>query len=169
MGDDITIVTYDQAKFTLDADIRKCWAFKGSKPIVYKNGSKKSVSIGGAYSSTGEFHFYKMEWQTKEHVLWNIKLLRMKFKNMFLLLDKATWNKNKLVMRYLESNNIPYMFFPTGASDLNPTEFCWKRTREEVTANRSHNSEEHLMKSLEFFWRKDPFRHSVLNYLSLRL
>ncbi len=162
----MTVVTYDQAKFTLDADVRRCWAFKGSRPIVYRNGSKKSVSIGGAYSSTGEFHFCRMEWQTKEEVLRNMKLLRMKFPNMFLILDKATWNKNKMVMGYLERNSIPYMFFPTGTPDLNPTEFCWERTREEVTANTSHNSEEHLMKDLESFWRRNPFTHDVLNYLS---
>lgn len=166
MGNKIIPITYDQARFTLDADVRRCWAFKGSKPIVYKNGSKKAINIGGAYTSTGEFFFYKMGYQTKEEVLWNIKLLRMKYPNMFLLLDKATWNKNKAVMGYLERNNIPYMFFPTGASDLNPTEFCWKLTREEITANKSHNSEKELFDNLVSFWEKQPFKHDLLNYLS---
>ena len=50
MGDDVVITTYDQARFKLDADIRKCWAFKGSQPIVYKNGSKKAINVGGAYT-----------------------------------------------------------------------------------------------------------------------
>lgn len=165
MGHDRVIVTYDQAKFNLDADVRRCWAFRGTTPIVYKNGSKKSISIGGAYSSTGEFHFHQMEWQTKENVLWNLKLVRLKFPKMFLLLDKATWNKNKMVQGWLERENIPYMFFPTGASDLNPTEFCWKITREEVTANESHNSEGELYRHLENFWRGHSFKHNVLNYL----
>ena len=39
VGHDKIIVTYDQARFTLDADVRRCWAFKGTTPIVYKNGS----------------------------------------------------------------------------------------------------------------------------------
>lgn len=146
--------------------MRKGWALIGETPIVYKNGSKESISIGGAYSSTKEFHFYKMEWQTKENVLWNLKLLRLKFPKMFLILDKATWNKNKMVMGWLERKNIPYMFFPTGASDLNPTEFCWKVTREEVTANESHNSKKELYEHLENFWRKHFFSHNLLNYLS---
>lgn len=160
------MVTYDQAKFCVDADVRKGWAFIGETPIVYKNGSKSSISIGGAYSSTGEFHFYQMRWQTKENVLWNLKLIHLKFPKMFLILDKAPWNKNKLVAEYLERENIPYLFFPTGASDLNPTEFCWKITREEVTANESHDSEDELYTHLESFWRKHLFRHNVLNYLS---
>jgi len=41
--------------------VRKGWALIGETPIVYKNGSKESISIGGAYSSTKEFHFYKMD------------------------------------------------------------------------------------------------------------
>lgn len=150
----------------MDADVRRCWAFKGSKPIVYKNGSKKAVNIGGAYTLTGEFHFYKMRWQVKEEVLWNIKLLRMKIPNMFLLLDRAPWNKNKMVIGYLERNDIPYMFFPPGSSDLNPTEFCWKLTREDVTANKSHNSEKELLGNLESYWDKKSFKHNLLNYLS---
>ena len=165
MGRKIVVVTYDQARFTLDADVRSCWAPIGSKPIVYKNGSKKAINIGGAYSSTGEFFFHKMGWQTKEEVLWNIKLLRMKFPNMLLLLDKAPWNKNKSVIGYLERNGIPYMLYPTGASDLNATEFCWKLTRENVTSNYSHDSEKELFENLKSYWNKKPFKHNLLNYL----
>lgn len=158
-------MTYDQAKFCLDADVRKGWAFIGETPLVYKNGSKKSISIGGAYSSTNEFSFHQMEWQTKETVLWNLKLIRLKFPRMFLILDKAPWNKAGMVTDWLEREKIPYMFFPTGASDLNPVEFCWKVTRDEITANESHNSEKELYQHLEDFWRKHEFKHKVTNYL----
>ena len=165
MDKDVITVTYDQARFTLDADIRRCWVRKGSNSIVYRNGSKKALNIGGAYV-TGEFYAYVMTRQVKEEVLWNIKLLRMKFPKMLLILDKAPWHKNKLVVGYLEKNNIPYMFLPTGASDLNPVEECWRQTREEVTANISYNSESQLYDNLETYWRKQPFKHDVLNYLS---
>ena len=30
------IVTYDQARFTLDADVRRCWAFKGQRQLFIK-------------------------------------------------------------------------------------------------------------------------------------
>ena len=45
MGDDVVITTYDQARFKLDADVRRCWVFKGSQPIVYKNGSKIAINV----------------------------------------------------------------------------------------------------------------------------
>lgn len=165
MGRNLIIVTYDQARFTLDADVRRCWASIGSKPIVYKNGSKIAINMGGAYSSKGNFHFYAMDYQIKEEVLWNIKLIRMKHPNMLILLDKAKWNKNKLVMGYLERKGIPYMFYPTGASDLNATEECWRQTREEVTANKSYDSKEELFSDLKSYWEKEPFKHKLLNYL----
>ena len=109
--------------------------------------------------------FYTMEKQVKETVLENMKLLHCRFPKMFLLLDKATWNKNNLVMNYLEQHSIEYMFFPTGASDTNPVEECWKQTRDNITANTSHNSEQHLLEDLSNYWKKQPFSHKVLNYL----
>ena len=159
------VVTYDQAHFTIDADVRKVWARIGTTPIVYKNGSKRGINVGGAYSSTGEFLSYEMERQVQEEVLWNIKLIRMKFPKMLLLLDKARWNKNNWVMSWLEENKIDYMFFPTGGSDLNPVEECWRQTRENVTYV-SHNSEEELSESLQSYWKEQPFMHDVFSYLS---
>jgi len=138
LGDSIVPVVYDQARFILDADVHRCWASVGSKPIVYKNGSKESISIGGAYSLTGEFFFYSMKWQVKEEVLWNIKLLRMKFPNMFL---------------------------PTGASDMNATEECWRQTRKDITSNISCGNKEELFSHLRSYWERQPFKHNLLNYL----
>lgn len=94
-----------------------------------------------------------------------MKLLRMKFPDMYLLLDKATWNKNKTVMSYLERNDIPYDFFPTGASDVNAVEECWNQTRANVTANKSYNSEKGLFDNLKSYWESKPFKHNLLNYL----
>jgi len=158
------VIPYDQAHFKIDADVRRVWAKIGTTPIIYKNGSKKCVNVGGAYSSSGEFHFYLMDYQVKEEVLWNIKLLRMRFPNMLLLLDKAKWNKNEFVISWLEENKIEYMFFPTGASDLNPVEECWRQTRDNVT-DVSHNSVNELIESLKEYWESQPFRHDVINYL----
>ncbi|MBU0756889.1 MAG: transposase, partial [Nanoarchaeota archaeon] len=87
MDSDINIVTYDQAHFNIDADVRRCWSFIGETPIVYKNGSKKAINIGGAYSDNGKFVFYQMEKQVKETILENMKLLHRRFPKMFILLD----------------------------------------------------------------------------------
>lgn len=164
MDKDTIVVTYDQAHFTIDANVRRVWAKIGTTPIVYKNGSHRAVNVGGAYTSTNEFHFYIMDRQVKEEVLCNIKRLKMKFPKMLLLLDKARWNKNNLVISWMEENEIDYMFFPTGASDLNPVEECWRQTRDNVTFI-SHNSEKELIENLKNYWNKQFFSHNVFSYL----
>lgn len=164
MDKDIVIATYDQAHFTIDADVRKVWAKIGTTPIIYKNGSKECINVGGAYTSTNEFFFYLMDRQVKEEVLWNLKYLRMKHPKMLLILDKAKWNKNNFVISWLEKNKIDYMFFPTGAPDLNPVEECWNQTRDNVTYI-AHNSKEELTEDLKKYWESQPFSHNVLNYL----
>ena len=105
-----------------------------------------------------------MDRQVKEEVLCNIKRLKMKFPKMLLLLDKARWNKNNLVISWMEENEIDYMFFPTGASDLNPVEECWRQTRDNVTFI-SHNSEKELIENLKNYWNKQFFSHNVFSYL----
>ena len=82
-------------------------------------------------------------------------------------MDKATWHKNKLVEDYFEDNQdtIDYMYFPTGAPDINPVEECWKQTRDKKTANTPFSSKNALRKEVKTFWRNQPFRHNPFNYL----
>jgi len=56
---------------------------------VYKNGSKRAINVGGAYSEKGKFVFYTMDRQVKETVLENMKVLHRHFPKMFLLLGEA--------------------------------------------------------------------------------
>lgn len=167
LDDDTVIICLDEAHFTIDADRRKCWARKGTKPIVYKNGSKKAINVGGALTWIGKFHYQEMERQNKEEVLKFIKRLHKRYKKVLFILDKATWHKNNLVMEYFNDNKetTDYMFFPTGAADVDPVEECWRQTREEKTANTSHDTVEALRISLKSFWNGQPFNLNLSNYL----
>ena len=160
-------VTYDQARFTLDADIRRCWVRKGSNSIVYRNGSKKALNIGGAYV-TGEFYAYVMTRQVKEEVLWNIKLLRMKFPKMLLILDKAPWHKkSKKVQRYLKKHRreLKIIWFPTGCPEMNPVEESWRQAKEEVNGGKIHKSFEVMKKELRYFLKYTDFKQDMGKYL----
>jgi hypothetical protein len=55
LGKDVVIICMDEAHFTIDTDRRKCWARKGTTPIVYMNGSKEAINEGGALT--------KMAWK----------------------------------------------------------------------------------------------------------
>ncbi|MCK5177132.1 MAG: hypothetical protein KAQ92_05380 [Candidatus Aenigmarchaeota archaeon] len=53
------------------------------------------------------------------------------------------------------------------APDRNPTEFCWKRTRELFTSLISFDSIEQMTEGLGDFWEKHVFTHNVSHYLGL--
>ena len=167
----IIIICLDEAHFTIDANRRRCWAKKGTTPIVYMNGSKESIDVGGALTSKGKFHYQQMKRQVKEEVLKFIKRLHQKYRNthrkILFILDKATWHKNDLVKGYFKKHKdtIDYMWFPTGAPDINPVEECWNQTRDNKTANTSHDSGKHLAYSLKSYWNTQPFNLNLLNYL----
>lgn len=171
MGENTIVICLDEAHFKIDADRRRCWAKKGTTPIVYQNGSKKAINIGGGLTGNSKFHYQQMERQVKEEVLRFVKRLHRKYlksgHKVLILLDKAPWHKNKLVIKYFELNNetIDYMFLPTGAPDLNPVEECWHQTRDKETANTSYDSEKQLGKSLKSYWNKQPFNLNLSNYL----
>ena len=73
MGKDVVIICMDEAHFTIDADRRKCWARKGTTPIVYMNGSKEAINVGGALTGHGKFHYQEMSHQIKEEMLKFVK------------------------------------------------------------------------------------------------
>jgi hypothetical protein len=105
----------DEAHFTIDADRRTCWARKGTTPIVYMNGSKEAINVGGALTWHGKFHYQELSRQTKEEVLKFVKRMHKRYKNVLFIFDRATWHKNNLVVGYFKENKdtIDYMFLPT--------------------------------------------------------
>lgn len=151
---------------SIDGCIRRVWAPKGSKPISYRNGSHQGINILGAYTANQKFHYQEVEVQRKEEILPALKRLHRKYQRVFFVLDKATWHKNKLVEGYFDDNKdtIDYMYFPTGAPDLNPVEECWNITKENKTANEPSSSKEELRRRLKSYWKNQPFKHNPLNY-----
>ncbi|MCK4735455.1 MAG: transposase, partial [Methanophagales archaeon] len=106
-----------EAHFTIDADRRKCWARKGTTPIVYMNSSKEAINVGGTLTGHGKFHYQEMSHQIKEEVLKFVKRMHKRYKKVLFIFDRVTWHKNNLVMGYFKENKdtIDYMFLPTGA------------------------------------------------------
>ncbi len=57
----MVIICLDEVHFTVDADRCKCWARKGTTPLVYTNGSKEAINVGGALTWHGKFHYQEMD------------------------------------------------------------------------------------------------------------
>jgi putative transposase len=60
-------------------------------------------------------------------------------KKMFLLIDRATWHRSTKAKEFYQNNKqwLKISFFPTATPDRNPTEYCWKTTREDLTSIKS--------------------------------
>lgn len=170
MGKDYVTVTHDECSIHLETDKGKVWAPIGSKPIKYVSGSKVKVNIGGFYTENNEFYYYDLGiTQNTASFIESVK----KFKNdinqkVFLIIDKASFHTSKLAKDFLNSNKdwLEYEYFSTAAPDKNPTEFCWKRTRQELLQVYSFSTKDKLLESLAHLWKKGFFTHNLNNYLS---
>ena len=70
---------------------------------------------------------------------------------------KGILSKNKYWLQIL--------LFPPATPDRNPTEYCWKITREDLTSIKSFKNLKVLKEELDEFWDKHTFTHKMSHYL----
>lgn len=162
-------VTQHESSFCVDSNRSRCWAIKGSKPIKFTSGSKTKVNIGGFYTENEEFYGYDLG--TKQNTYSFLKSL-IKFQRdirtrIFLLLDRAPWHKSKKAQEFFQNNKhwLQISFFPPATPDRNPTEYCWKAAREQLTSIKSFKNIKVLKEELDEFWDKHTFTHKMSHYL----
>ncbi len=153
----------------MDSNRSRCWAIKGSKPIKFTGGSKAKINIGGFYTENGEFYWYDLgsTQNTDSYLKSLIKFQRDIGTRIFLLLDRATWHRSSKVKEFYQNNKhwLQILFFPPAIPDKNPTEYCWKTTREELTSIKSFKNIKVLKKELDEFWERHIFTHKMSHYL----
>ena len=158
-----------KAFFCVDSNRSRCWAIKGSKPIKFTGGSKAKINIGGFYTENGEFYWYDLgsTQNTDSYLKSLIKFQRDIGTRIFLLLDRATWHRSSKAKEFYQNNNqwLKIMFFPPATPDRNPTEYCWKTTREELTSIKSFKNIKVLKEELDEFWDRHIFTHKMSHYL----
>jgi len=171
LGKEYTLVTHDECSIHLETDKASVWALKGSKPIKFISGSKVKVNIGGFYTENETFFHYDLgESQNTISFIESMKKFKNDIKSkVYLLIDKASFHTSKDAKAYLDANKewLEYDYFSTAAPDKNPTEFCWKRTRQELLQLYSFVNKKELLISLNILWKDGFFRHKLSNYLSV--
>lgn len=167
MADEYEIICIDEAFFRREADKRRCWSPIGKTPIVYVNGSTQNTSVYGAYTHSGRFHYKFVEKQLAIKTIAFFERLRKIYKKIIFIVDKARWHTAKIVEKYIAANRncIKIFYLPTACPDVNPTEECWRLTRQNVTANTAFDSVDMLKSSLRAIWNKQKFQHKIINYL----
>ena len=155
----------------MDSNRSKCWAIKGSKPIKFTSGSKAKINIGGFFTENGDFYWYDLgiKQNTDSFLKSLLKFNRDIGARIFLLLDRAPWHKSKKAQEFFQKNNnwLKILYFPPATPDRNPTEYCWKTTRENLTSIKSFKNIEVLKEELDEFWEKHTFTHKMSHYLKM--
>jgi putative transposase len=79
-------------------------------------------------------------------------------------MGRAPWHKSKKALEFFQKNKywLQTAFFPP---DRNPTEYCWKRTREDLTSIKSFKNLKVLKEELDEYWKKHLFTHKMSHYL----
>jgi len=113
----------------------RCWEIKGSKPIKFTNGSKAKINIRRFYTEKNEFFWYNLgiKQNTDSFLKSLIDFKRYIGVKIFLLLNRAPWHKSKKAQEFFQKNKywLKITYFPPDTPDRNPTEYCWKVTRED--------------------------------------
>ena len=134
-------VTQDESSFCVDSNRSRCWAIKGSKPIKFTSGSKVKVNIGGFYTENQEFYGYDLgnKQNTDSFLKSLINFQKDIGTKIFLLLDRAPWHKSKKAQEFFQNNKhwLKVLLLPPATPDRNPTEYCWKTAREQLTSIKS--------------------------------
>lgn len=153
----------------MDSNKSKCLAIKDSKPIKFTSGSKAKINIGGFYTENGEFYWYDLgiTQNTDSYLKSLIQFQRDIGARIFLLLDRAPWHRSAKAKEFFQKNKhwLKIMYFPSATPDRNPTEYCWKATREDLTSIKSFKNIEALKEGLDEFWEKHTFTHKMSHYL----
>lgn len=167
LANEYKIICIDEAHFRRDADQHRAWSVIGKPPIVYVNGSFQNTNVYGAYTIDGKFHYKFVAKQLATKTIRFLERLRKIYQKIIFIIDRATWHTAKIVQKYFKKHaaTLRVEYFPITSPDLNPVEECWRQTRKNVTNNTAFNETKKLKKALTKEWKKQPFKHKIINYL----
>lgn len=151
-----------------DSVVRAVWAKKGSKPTILTTDSHARTCIFGALSMDGRQLFRQYPNVDGENPLKFLKEMKRRFGLFLLFLDKSTpHRKDEDVKMWLKGNrrHIKVMWFPTGGSEFNPVEECWRQTKDSVVACTIYPSFTEMKKTLAKHLRTKKFKLDLTKYL----
>jgi len=156
--DDTTVVTIDQFRKTVGADLAYAWFPVDERPTVDVSASREGLNFLGALTETGETLFLECSGSfTKEVTVQFLQVLQAKSgENLLIVLDKGSYFTAEKVAQFVEESKIELLYLPTGMAKLNPTEECWRQLRSALR-NRHFGTVEELRSGIRSAMEKiDP-------------
>jgi transposase len=129
--EDATVVTIDQFRKAIGADLTYAWFPVGERPTVPVSASREGLNFLGALTENGETLFLECDGSfTKDVTVHFLQTLQAKFgEKLVVVLDKGTYFTAKKVKQFAENSKVELLYLPTGMAKLNPTEECWRQLR----------------------------------------
>jgi len=144
----LVILFEDEARFGRISIPRKCWAPKGTRPIVPSQLVRQFLYVFSVVCPMTGSNFSLILSDT-DTTMMNIFLSEIsnhyKGYNVIIVADQASWHKSQWLKKF---DNIRFLFLPPGSPELNPAEHLWEHVREKYFANRIFNSIDDVKESL---------------------
>ena len=129
--EDATIVTVDQTRKAVGADLYAAWFPVGERPTVGVSASREGVNLLGAVTEYGETTVLGCGRSfIGEVTIRFLEHLQTEFgEKLVVLLDQAMYFTPRAVKDFAADEPIELVYFPTGSPDLNPTEEYWRQLK----------------------------------------
>jgi len=129
--EDRLVVTIDQFRKSVGADLRYAWFPIDERPTVNVSASRDGINFLGGLTEDGETLFLECAGSfIKETTVRFLQSLQARFgEKLLVVLDKGFYFTAKKVKEFAEKPNPELLYLPTGMAKLNPTEECWRQLR----------------------------------------
>ena len=129
--EDRLVVTIDQFRKSIGADLRYAWFPIDERPTVNVSASRDGINFLGGLTEDSEILFLECAGSfIKETTVRFLQSLQARFgEKLLVVLDKGSYFTAKKVKEFAEKPNPELLYLPTGMAKLNPTEECWRQLR----------------------------------------
>jgi transposase len=149
------VLTADETRLQLEAEIRRAWLRKGERTVVKTERSKEHQNyLGFLDQKTGQCQVFEIVKGRQEYIIPVLEQLVSQYPNqrVCLIWDNASCHKGKLLRAKLKKGDslekLHLIPLPPYAPETNPIEHVWEYAKEKI-ANRSESNFE---KTKSVFW-----------------
>ena len=161
LPDDESIYFMDGSGFEHNAKIDYGWIRRGKNKMVKTNTGRKRLNVNGAYNIKNH-EVVSICQEENVNTQSNIELLKKivsqntEKKKITVILDNASFNKNKAIFEFIKEQNksgpkLELMYIPPYSPHLNLIERFWKFMKRKLLANQYYSSFSKFKAKIEYF------------------
>jgi transposase len=135
LGRRVRLMFQDEGRFGLLGTPRRCWAPRGTRPIVGARLERKfSYAFAAVSPHDGVMDSLLLPWVNAETMSLFLDIVAQRHADEYvvMVMDQAGWH---IAGELVVPDNIHLVFLPPYSPELNPAEHLWKALREDYFAN----------------------------------